>query len=368
MPFSLAALVVAISPLDQAAMAVARAQQDQLTKPPGSLGRLEDLAVRLAGIAGRPLPHLFHPLFGGDQLARQFALRKAIIVMAGDHGVTAEGVSAYPAEVTPQMVHNFLVGGAAINQLAAQSGARVIVVDVGVAADLDLPGLVARKVAPGTANMAQGPAMTPDQALAAIQVGAEVLQSEADRGLDLVGIGEMGIGNTTAASALTAVLTGEDVGTVTGHGTGIAEPQRGHKVAVIARAIQVNQPDRDDPLDVLAKVGSLEIAGLVGVILAAAARHIPVVLDGFIAGSAALVAARLCPAAREYCFAGHVSQERGHRVILEALDLAPLLDLGMRLGEGTGAALAMGIIEGALRAHCGMATFADAGVSDRTGS
>jgi nicotinate-nucleotide--dimethylbenzimidazole phosphoribosyltransferase len=344
------ATIAAIGPLDTHAISRAAQRQHELTKPRGSLGVLEDLAVQLAGMTGSDRPRVD---------------RRAVIVMAGDHGVTAEGVSAYPAEVTPQMVLNFLHGGAAINALAAQAGARVIVVDVGVAADLDHPALVSRKVARGTANMAAGPAMSREQALAAIQVGIDVLADQAAAGLDLVATGEMGIGNTTAASAITAVMTLAPVDQVTGHGTGLDEEGRKRKIDVIQRAIAVNEPGGDDPLDVLAKVGGLEIAGLAGVILGAAARRIPVVLDGFISGAAALIAVGLCPQARQYLIAGHVSVERGHRTILEALDLDPILDLRLRLGEGTGAVLAMQVIAAAAAAHREMATFAEAAVTDR---
>lgn len=346
----IAATIAAITPLDGDAMAAARSRQGELTKPAGSLGRLEALAIQIAGITGQERPAL---------------AQKAIVVMAGDHGVTAEGVSAYPAEVTPQMVRNFLRGGAAINALAGVVGARVVVVDVGVASALEHPGLLARKVASGTANMAQGPAMTRTQAEDAIAVGVEVVESLAREGALVVATGEMGIGNSTAASAITAALTGAPPAEVTGRGTGIDDAQLSHKIAVIERALAVNQPDHSDSLDVLAKVGGLEIAGLVGVILAGAAHRLPVVLDGFIAGSAALIAERLAPQIRDYLIAGHVSVERGHRVLLDALGLAPLLDLDLRLGEGTGAALAMGVIDGALAAHNQMATFAEAGVSER---
>ena len=345
-----AATIAAIAPLDTDAMAAAHARQEQLTKPAGSLGRLESVAIQIAGITGKVQPVLAN---------------KAIVVMAGDHGVTAEGVSAYPAEVTPQMVLNFLRGGAAINALAGVVGARVVVVDIGVASPLEHSGLLSHKVALGTANMAQGPAMTRDQAEEAIATGIAVVESLAQEGAQMVATGEMGIGNTTAASAITAVLTGSTPAEVTGRGTGIDDAQLTHKIAVIERALAVNAPNRDDGLDVLAKVGGLEIAGLVGVILGGAAHHMPVVLDGFIAGSAALMAEKLCPQVRDYLIAGHISVERGHRVLLDALGLQPLLDLDLRLGEGTGAALAMGIIDGALATHRQMATFAEAGVSER---
>lgn len=346
----IATTVASIAPLDTNAMAAARVRQEQLTKPAGSLGRLESLAIQLAGITGQEQPMLSH---------------KAIVVMAGDHGVTAEGVSAYPAEVTPQMALNFLHGGAAINALAGVVGARVVVVDIGVASPLEHPGLLSRKVAPGTANMAQGPAMTCEQAFDAIATGIAVVESLAQDGVQMVATGEMGIGNTTPASAITAVLTHSAAAEVTGRGTGIDNTQLAHKVAVIERALAINTPSHDDALDVLAKVGGLEIAGLVGVILGGAARRMPVVLDGFIAGSAALVAEKLCPGVRDYMIAGHLSVERGHRALLDMLGLAPLLSLDLRLGEGTGAALAMGIIDAALAAHRQMATFAEAGVSER---
>ncbi len=343
-------LAKTIPPFDSAAAEQARARQLQLTKPTGSLGRLEAIAIQMSGITGEVLP---------------IAPLKAVIVMAADHGVTDEGVSAYPAAVTPQMVYNFLQGGAGINALSRQAGAEVVVVDVGVAAELAHPRLLSRKVRMGTANMAHGPAMTREEALQAIAVGIEVLDSLSQRGVDLLAVGEMGIGNTTAASAITACLTRVPVDLVTGRGTGISDEQLAHKVQVIERALAYNKPDANDPLDVLAKVGGLEIAGLVGVIIAAAARRIPVVLDGFISGAAALVAFGLNPAVRDYLFAGHVSVERGHRIILEKIGLSPLLDLELRLGEGTGAVLAMHIIEAALRTHGEMATFADAGVSNK---
>lgn len=342
-------LISSIQPLDEGAMQQARERQQQLTKPAGSLGLLEDIAVQVAGITGRVTPILRH---------------KAVVVMAADHGVTAEGVSAYPAEVTPQMVLNFLHGGAAINAIARQADSEVVVVDIGVASDLNETGLLSRKIARGTANMASGPAMTREQALAAINVGVEVIESLVRNGTDLIATGEMGIGNTTASSAITAALTGVSVALVTGRGTGLDDAQLAHKISIIERALSVNKPDVNEPLDVLSKVGGLEIAGLVGVILAAASHRIPVVVDGFISGAAALIAVKLQPLVHDYLFAGHVSVERGHHIILEHLKLTPLLDLQMRLGEGTGAVLATHIIEAALRTHKEMATFAEAGVSE----
>jgi nicotinate-nucleotide--dimethylbenzimidazole phosphoribosyltransferase len=341
-----------IQPLDGEAIVRARERQLQLTKPAGSLGRLEEVAVQMAGIT---------------RSVRPVIKRKAVIVMAADHGVAAEGVSAYPAEVTPQMVLNFLHGGAAINALARQANAEVVVVDIGVAAELSHPQLLSHKVAYGTANMLHGPAMTREQAVQALETGIDVCESLLRQGVDLVATGEMGIGNTSAASAVVACLSGVPVRLVTGRGTGIDDVQLAHKINVIERAIMQNDPHTADPVEVLAKVGGLEIAGLVGVMLAAASQRIPVVIDGFIAGAAALVAFRMNPLVRDYCFAGHVSVERGHRVILEQMKLVPLLDLQLRLGEGTGAVLALHIIEGALRAHSEMATFAEAGVSEREG-
>ncbi len=339
-----------VVPLDSGTTELARTRQQQLTKPAGSLGRLEDIAVQIAGITGQPSPRIQH---------------KAVIIIAGDHGVTSEGVSAYPAAVTAQMVLNFLQGGAAINALAQYVGATVIVVDVGVAADISHPDLVSRKVAFGTANMALAPAMTREQMLQAIQVGIDVCDAQLEQGVDLVATGDMGIGNTTASSAITATLLQTPVAPVTGHGTGISDEQLAHKIQVIEQALARHVPNPGDPLDALMKVGGLEIAGLVGVIVAAASRRVPVVIDGFISGAAALVAVELNPLIREYLLAGHASVERGHRLILERLGLSPLLDLQLRLGEGTGAVMAMSLIEAALHVHCEMATFEEAGVSTR---
>ena len=348
-PFLLQRTLAAIRPLDEAAATAARRRQDSLTKPPGSLGRLEELSVQLAGITGQPRPRLE---------------RAAIIVMAGDHGVTAEAVSAYPAAVTPQMVLNFLRGGAAINVLARQVGARIVVVDMGVAAELpQAAGLVRAKLGLGTANMARGPAMSREQAVASLETGIGLVEERAAQGLDLVAAGDMGIGNTTAASAITAVLCRCPPEAVTGRGTGVDDAGLARKVAVIHRALQMNHPDPSDGLDVLAKVGGFEIGGMAGVMLGAAARRTPVVLDGFIAGAAALIAVALCPGARPYLIAAHRSVEAGHAVALKHLGLRPLLDLELRLGEGTGAALAIPIVQAAARILDEMATFGEAGVS-----
>lgn len=339
-----------IPPLDLTAANAARERQNTLTKPPGSLGRLEELSIQLAAVTGQARPRVD---------------RKAVIVMAGDHGVAAEGVSAYPAEVTPQMVLNFLRGGAAINVLARLAKSRVIVVDVGVAADLaEQPGLEGRKVARGTQNMTLGPAMTRAQAETAVAAGLQVLEAEVAKGLDLVATGDMGIGNTTASAAIVAALTGCPATQVTGRGTGVDDAGLARKIAVVQRALAVNRPDPRDPLEVLIKVGGLEIAGLVGVILGAAAHRVPAVIDGFISGAAALVAAGLAPEVKPYLIAAHQSVEIGHRVILERLGLRPLLDLDLRLGEGTGAALAFHLVEAAARILGEMATFAEAGVRD----
>jgi nicotinate-nucleotide--dimethylbenzimidazole phosphoribosyltransferase len=330
-------------------MAPARARHDQLTKPAGSLGRLEELAISIAGMTGSSAPRIES---------------KAVIVMAGDHGVVADGVSLYPQDVTPQMVMNFLSGGAAINVLARLVDARVVVVDMGVAGTPDsVPGLISRKIAPGTDNMARGPAMSRQQAIDAIEAGIEILETEEQQGLDIVATGDMGIGNTTASSAICAAITGASVEDITGPGTGLDAERVGAKAAVIRRALDVNHPDPGDGLDVLSKVGGFEIGGLAGVILGAAAHRTPVVLDGFISGAAALVAASLCPAAREYMKAGHRSPEPGHAAVLEHLKLSPYLDLGMRLGEGTGAALGIFLAETAVDILAGMATFGEAGVS-----
>jgi len=343
--------IARIAPLDEAAMAAARARQDNLTKPQGSLGRLEELSIQMAGIQGRAIPRIAH---------------KAIVTMAGDHGVARDGVIAYPAEVTPQMVLNFLAGGAGINVLARHVGARVVVVDVGVAVDLPPhPQLVAKKVAYGTANLAAGPAMTREQAVQAIEVGIKVVEAEVARGLDIVGTGDMGIGNTTPSSAIVAAITGAPVEKVTGRGTGVDDAGLARKVAVIERALALNRPDPTDALDVLARVGGFEIAGLAGVMLGAAANRVAVVVDGFISGAAALVAAGLSPAVVPYMVAGHRSVEGGHAYALAHLGLEPLLDLQMRLGEGTGAALAISLVEAATKVLAEMATFAEAGVSEK---
>jgi nicotinate-nucleotide--dimethylbenzimidazole phosphoribosyltransferase len=341
-----------IPPIDKGAAHQASLRQNNLTKPPGSLGRLEEISIRLAGMKADPLPDVS---------------RKAVIVMAADHGVALEGVSAFPVEVTQQMVLNFLNGKAAINVLARQAVALVKIVDIGVAADFDhsLPGLLHCKVARGTRNMAKGPAMTLKEAKKAITVGMDVLKQVADNGLDLVATGDMGIGNTTPSSAIVAVMTGLPVEKVTGRGTGIDNVGLARKIQIIEQAIALNRPDPKDALDVLCKVGGLEIAGLAGVMIAAASRRIPIVVDGFISTAAAMIASGLAPDVRHYIFCAHQSVEIGHQAMHKHLGMTPLMNLNLRLGEGTGAVLAFHLIEAACRILREMATFAEAGVSDK---
>ena len=346
-------LVESIQRVDPKAYEAAQERLDDLTKPPGSLGRLEEVARRLAGLQGTVRPSV---------------RRKRIYTMAGDHGVVAEGVSAYPREVTAQMVYNFLRGGAAINVLARHVGAEVVVVDMGVDHDFGgVEGLVHAKVARGTRNLAREPAMTREEALAALGTGVNLGMRAAEEGVDLVGIGEMGIGNTTPAAAILAAFSGAAPEEVVGRGTGVDDQGLARKAEAVRRGLGVNRPDPSDPLDVLHKVGGYEIAGMAGVCLGAAARGTPVVVDGFIASAGALVAVRLAPAVSDYLFLSHRSQERGHGRMVEVLGQRPLLDMEMRLGEGTGAALAMGLIEAAARILSEMATFSEAGVSNREG-
>jgi nicotinate-nucleotide--dimethylbenzimidazole phosphoribosyltransferase len=291
--------------------------------------------------------------------------RKALFVMAGDHGVVAEGVTAFSQDVTWQMVANFAAGGAAINVLGRQVGAKVVVVDVGVVGDAPASAaVIVKKVGRGTKNMAVGPAMSREEAVRAVEVGIEVLEAEMDPPLDLVGVGDMGIGNTTPSAAIISAFTGRSPAEVTGRGTGIDDARHAHKIGVIARALAVNQPDAAEALDVLAKVGGFEIGAIAGVMLAAAARRVPVVVDGVISSAGALVAAGLAPKVKDYLIAGHRSVEPGHRAALEHLGLEPLLDLEMRLGEGTGGAIAMHVVEAAVRTLNEMATFAEAGVAE----
>jgi nicotinate-nucleotide--dimethylbenzimidazole phosphoribosyltransferase len=350
MPTSLDTILKEIKPLDSSAMAAAQSRQNSLTKPHGSLGRLEEVSIQLAGIKGTALPKLEH---------------KSIIVMAADHGVAAETVSLYPQEVTRQMVLNFLKGGAAINVMAGQIGARVIVVDMGVKGGFQpLPGLLCKMIDFGTQNMTQGPAMTRQQATDAIEAGIQSVEAEMAKRVDIIGTGDMGIGNTTASSAIFAVISGKQPKKITGRGTGIGDKQLAHKIKVIERALTVNKPNPKDPIDVLSKVGGFEIGGLVGVILAAAAYRIPVVIDGFISGAAALIATGLSPQAKDYLIAAHISAEAGHELMLQFLGLKPLLNLNMRLGEGTGAVIGIFLADAAARTLSQMATFAQAGVSE----
>ncbi len=348
----LADTLAAIVPQDAAWRSRATARIEQLTMPRWALGRLCDLAVDLAGMTCSLRPAVE---------------RSTIVTMAGDHGVCVEGVSLFPQAVTPQMVHNFVRGGAGVNVLARVSGTRVVVADLGVAADLSAlvasGAIIGAKVAPGTANLAVGPAMTRAQAIASIEQGIAIAQQLASS-TDVFGTGEMGIGNTTSASAIIACLTGTAPDIVTGCGTGIGEEQRRHKAAVIARGLAVNQPDATDGLDVLGKVGGFEIGGLAGLCLGAAALRRPVVVDGFISTAGALVAHALCPAVADYLISAHQSEERGHVLMLQRLGKQPLLNLGFRLGEGTGAALAMSLVQGARGLLTEMATFADAAVSE----
>jgi nicotinate-nucleotide--dimethylbenzimidazole phosphoribosyltransferase len=344
-------IIKQIKPLDDSAMQSAQARQNMLTKPHGSLGRLEELSIQLAGIYRKSIPSLKD---------------KVIITMAGDHGVVAEGVSAFPQEVTSQMVLNFLHGGAAINVLSRHVGARVVVVDMGVEHDFEPhPSLVVKKVAKGTANMTLGPAMTHAQAEQSILSGVEVIEAEIKRGLDIVGTGEMGIGNTTPSAAIAATLTGETPAKIAGRGTGVDDEGLKRKISAIERALAVNQPNPKDGLDVLAKMGGFEIGGLAGVILGAAANGKPVMVDGFISTAAAMIAVTIAPAARAYLISAHRSQEFGHGLMLNWLGLKPLFDFDLRLGEGTGAALGISMAEAACKILSEMATFGEAGVSDK---
>ncbi len=350
-----------IPPLNPDWFRRAAAYQEQLTMPRGALGRLLEVGRQLCAI---------------QETLKPQAEPAAVLVFAADHGIAEEGVSAYPQHVTAQMLANFLRGGAAINVLARRQRASLHVLDLGVKSLADRPSTEntllrgeETSLGPGTANFLKGPALTRTQALRAIDIGRRAVQElQACEGTRVVALGEMGIGNTTSASALTAALTGLPADAVTGRGTGLDEPQWRHKVAVVARALERNFPAQTsavEPLDALIAVGGFEIAGLAGVALEAAARRLVIVLDGFISTAAGLVAARLEPAVRGYLVAGHRSVESGHQVLLQALDLVPLLDLGLRLGEGSGAALALNVLQCAADVMRDMATFAEAGVSDR---
>lgn len=348
----LAATLLQIRPADGAAMAAARERQARLTKPPGALGMLEELSVQLAGLAGVCPPPVPAPA--------------AVAIFAGDHGVYAQGVTPWPQEVTLQMVGNFLAGGAAVNAFAGQVGVAVVVVDVGVAGTLDAArGLLIRKVVAGTRDMTAEAAMTSEEAVRAIEVGIEVAQELVAAGHGCLLTGDMGIANTTASAALIAAFTGRDPAEVTGRGTGIDDDTLARKTAVVRAALALHAPDPADPVSVLAAVGGLEHAALAGFVLGAAAARIPVVLDGVTAGAAALAAAALAPACLAGCVAGHLSAEPGHTVALAALGLRPLVDLGLRLGEGTGAVLALPLVQASAAALAQMATFDSAAVTDK---
>ena len=339
-----------IKPLDQKLQDKAQRRLDNLTKPIGSLGRLEELARRYVTITRNEYPKIN---------------KKVIYTFAGDHGVTQEGVSAYPKEVTYQMVFNFLRGGAGINVLARHAGAEVRVVDMGVDYVFeDADGLIKKKVSMGTQNMASVPAMSTEECIRALTVGIELAYAAHKEGVDILGTGDMGIGNTTPSSAITAVLTGKPVDQVTGRGTGINDDAYRNKIRVIEQSIAINRPNPKDPLDVLAKVGGFEIAGIAGLIIGAAACRIPVVIDGFISSAAALAAVSLNEEISQFLFASHMSVEKGHQAILQRIGLNPLLDLNLRLGEGTGACLAISLIEAGVKILTEMATFGEAGVSE----
>ena len=342
-------VVAAIAPADPLAREAARLRQERLTKPPGSLGQLEEVAFQVAAIQRTECP---------------VVRGKTVVVAAGDHGVVVQGVTGYPQAVTAQMVLNFLSGGAAVSVMARRAGVKLVVVDAGVATPLPShPELRVVGAGRGTADMAEGPAMSREQAEACVLAGVELAREVADGGADLIGTGDMGIGNTTASSAITAALTGRSPQETTGRGTGRTDEELARKVEVVERALDVNRPDASDGLDVLAKVGGFEIGVLAGVVLGGAVARRAVVLDGFISGAAALIAHRLCPTVADYLVASHLSAEAGHRFALSHLGLRPLLDLGMRLGEGTGAVLAMGPVDTAAACLTEMATFDEAGVS-----
>ena len=341
-----------IRPLDRSIEYAAQEHLDSLTKPQGSLGELEELARRIAVIQGRVPPRLG---------------RKVLLVFAADHGITEEGVSAYPREVTAQMMLNFLRGGAAINVLACHYGIDIEIVDVGVDCDFnETSGLRSDKIRRGTANFSKGPAMTHDQAMCAVELGIELAREAARENVFLLSAGDMGIGNTSSAAAILCAITGAAPARIVGRGTGIDNATLERKIAAIARGLEINRPDSNDSLDVLAKVGGLEIAAITGVIIGAAALRLPMVLDGFISGAAALLAHGLSPHVRDMLIASHISAEEGHRVMLDHIKLKPILDLKLRLGEGTGACIAMGLIEAAVKIMAQMATFKSAGVKEKS--
>ncbi|GAB6273216.1 MAG: nicotinate-nucleotide--dimethylbenzimidazole phosphoribosyltransferase [Peptococcaceae bacterium] len=338
-----------IGGLDEEAMKLAQRRLDSLIKPPGSLGRLEEIAVQLAGITGQAHPEI---------------RKKTVIVMAADHGVAEEGVSVAPPEITAQMLPAFLQGVAGIGVLARQAEAQLVVVDIGVATPVTYPGVVNKKIRAGSGNIAKGPAMTKSEAVLALETGINIAREEIKKGAALLATGDMGIGNTTPSSAVFAALSGYQAKKITGRGTLVSNEVLARKIKVVAQALEVNRPDSHDGLDVVAKVGGLEIAGLAGVILGAAACRVPVVLDGFITTAAALIAHALQPRAKQFMLASHLSGEQGHQLMLDYLGLKPILYLNMRLGEGTGAALVIPIVEAATHIINEMASFSEAGVSD----
>lgn len=342
-------LTASISDLNEDTMAQIQVRLDSLTKPQGSLGQLEHIAKQLGGIQQTSWPKIN---------------KKAVLIMAGDHGVVEEGVSAYPQEVTPQMVYNFLNGGAAISVLSRQANAEIFCTDVGVAFPLE-GNVIHKRVANGTRNMTKGPAMTRQEALQALLVGAEVADEKIRAGYNLLATGEVGIGNTTPSSAIVAILTNSSIETVIGRGTGLDDAGLIRKRLAIEKAFEINQPDSTDALDVLAKVGGLEIAAIAGSILQAAASRVPIVIDGFISTAGALIAAKLAPKCTAFMIPSHGSVEPGHCKALAGLGLDPLLNLNMRLGEGTGAVLTFHLVEAALHILEEMSTFADAGVSEK---
>ena len=349
-------IIAGIKPLEQEWIQKAQGRTARLVMPTRALGRLHEISERLCGIQQTLQPNVDH---------------KAILVMAGDHGVVAEGVSAYPQEVTPAMVQTFLVGGAGINAIARQVGADVWVVDMGIIPELDATGLkgaerlVVEKIGNGTASFARGPAMSRQDAERTLQVGFEQASRRVENGAEILGTGDMGIGNTTPSAAIGAVISGASLDEMVGRGTGVDDAGLARKRDIVRRGIEVNTPQPEDGLDVLAKVGGFEIGGIAGTILAAAFHRRAVVVDGFISTAGALVARALCPTVKDYLFAGHCSEEAGHRIMLKHLGLEPILDLGMRLGEGTGAALAMGVMDSAVRMFKEVLTFQEAGVADK---
>ena len=347
----LSSLIKRIEPLNEEAVADAEARFAKLTKPPGSLGRLEMAVAQLAGISGQPFPHI---------------REKVIILMAADHGVVVEGVSPYPQAATEQMVYNFLNGGAAINVLARHSGARLIIVDMGIAArPISHRNIVDRRIAQGTNNIARGPAMTSGQAEQAVSAGIEVVEAQIEKGLDIVATGDMGVGNTTSAAAICAAITGENPEQIVDRGSGLDDEGLERKIATVRRALLTNNPDSGDGLDLLAKIGGYEIAGLAGVILGAAVHRKPVLLDGFVSTAAAMIAATFTPRVKPYLIASHRSQSKGHTHMLKWLGLTPLVDLDLYLGEGAGAVLTYSLIEAACKLLTEMATVTEAGISQK---